>query len=119
LRFLVDNALSPRLARLLAEAGHDVVHVRDRGLQSAKDSEILKLAERERRVLISTDTDFGALLTLGQGHGQAIILLRGDIERHPEEQARVLLANLDRVSASLQKRAIVVVTRSKLRIREL
>jgi predicted nuclease of predicted toxin-antitoxin system len=29
MRFLLDNNLSPSLARLLRTAGHDVVHVRD------------------------------------------------------------------------------------------
>jgi predicted nuclease of predicted toxin-antitoxin system len=36
-RFLVDENLSPQLARLLFVAGHDAVHVRDVGLTSADD----------------------------------------------------------------------------------
>lgn len=40
MRFLVDNALSFRLALALREAGHDAVHVRDYNMQAAMDPEI-------------------------------------------------------------------------------
>jgi predicted nuclease of predicted toxin-antitoxin system len=66
LKFLVDQCLSPVLARLLSQAGHDVVHVRDRGMSSATDDEILALADDEGRVLISADSDFGEILTLAK-----------------------------------------------------
>jgi len=35
MRFLLDQNLSPALVTLLDEAGHDTVHVRDRGLSRA------------------------------------------------------------------------------------
>ncbi len=44
MRFLIDNALSPTVAFALSAAGHDVVHVRDRGLQAASDTELNALA---------------------------------------------------------------------------
>lgn len=62
MRFSVDNNISPKVAQLLAGAGHDARHVRDCGLQAATDSEVLEHAAAEARVLISADTDFGALL---------------------------------------------------------
>ena len=62
MRFLVDQCLSAELAQVLADAGHDVTHLRDLGMQRAKDPQVLELARAEDRVLLSADTDFGALL---------------------------------------------------------
>ena len=41
MRFLIDQALSPAVAIELNRAGHDAVHVRERGMQAASDHEIL------------------------------------------------------------------------------
>lgn len=62
MRLLLDANLSPRIATVLGEAGHDVVHVFDIGLADAVDTVILEHAAAERRVVVSSDTDFGALL---------------------------------------------------------
>ncbi len=42
LRFFVDNALSPVVADKLCEAGHEALHVRERGMQASTDGEILE-----------------------------------------------------------------------------
>jgi predicted nuclease of predicted toxin-antitoxin system len=62
LRFLIDNALPPLLAELLIPAGHDAMHVRVYGMHAATDEVILARALAEGRIVVSADTDFGAIL---------------------------------------------------------
>lgn len=47
------------MTAVLADAGHDAVHVTALGLAGHIDDEVLAAARRERRVLVSADTDFG------------------------------------------------------------
>jgi len=49
LKFLVDNAVSPLVAEALRAAGHNAVHVRDYGIQTAPDRQILARAADEGR----------------------------------------------------------------------
>lgn len=119
MRFLVDNALSPRLAEWLAKEGHDAVHVRSRGLQAASDSDLFELAAREERAIISADTDFGTLLALRRETRPSVILFRGRAPRRPDRQAALLLANLSLIEAELEAGAIVTIYEGRLRVRRL
>lgn len=64
MKFLIDNALSELVAKGLQQAGYDTIHVRSLNLQEAEDTELLALADLEKRIIISADTDFGTLLAL-------------------------------------------------------
>lgn len=64
------------MARGLIEAEHDAIHVRDIGMAAASDPEIFELAIKENRILISADTDFGALLAFRESPKPSFILFR-------------------------------------------
>ena len=62
MKFLIDQAISWLVARDLANAGYDVLHVREIGLSQADDRTILNRAVDEHRVIVTQDTDFGTFL---------------------------------------------------------
>jgi predicted nuclease of predicted toxin-antitoxin system len=119
LRFLVDNALSPVVAEALVAAGHDALHVRDLGMQAATDEEIFEVAAGEGRAIVSADTDFGTILALRRTAEPSVLIFRRSSGRRPEDQGRLLLRQLPRISDALERGSVVVIEEDRLRIRAL
>lgn len=86
MKFLVDNALSFRVAVLLCEANHEAIHVRDVDLGTAADDIIFERARLEDRVIVSADTDFGTLLATLETSKPSVILFRWAGLRQAEDQ---------------------------------
>jgi predicted nuclease of predicted toxin-antitoxin system len=119
MRLLLDNNLSPRLLELLGAAGWDVVHVGALGLRAASDKIVLRTARDDDRILVSADTDFGALLAASHEPGPSVVLVRRIADRRAEDLARILLANLPPLEDDLRQGCIVVIGEDSLRIRPL
>ena len=80
---------------------------------------ILEAAEADDRVIISSDTDFGALLARHARNKPSFILLRHVNELTPDQQARLLISNLDAIADELEVGAVVTFDRTRIHVRRL
>lgn len=75
MRFLADESCDFNLVRALREAGHEVTAVCEI-LPRTEDIEVIDLAVREKRVLLTEDKDFGQLV-FAHGKGtRGVVFLR-------------------------------------------
>jgi predicted nuclease of predicted toxin-antitoxin system len=118
-KLLVDANLSPRVVSALNAAGHDVVHVFDVGLGSATDRVILLWAESRSRTIVSSDSDFGALLARHDRARPSFVLLRHLNDLSVDEQITLLVAGLPAVEQELDAGAVVTFARGRVRSRRL
>jgi predicted nuclease of predicted toxin-antitoxin system len=119
LRFLIDNAISPRVAEALANSGHDAVHVRGYGMQAASDEAIFERAAAEHRIVVSADTDFATLLAARKASSPSLVLFRHGSQHRPSDQIALLNANLPRFEQDLDAGSVVVIEPERIRVRSL
>lgn len=119
MRLLVDACLSPAVAAGLRDAGQDAVHVTELGLGSTPDEDVFRAARGDRRVLVTADADFGALLAATNATAPSVVLLRSSDDLTPGQQTFLLTANLPAVADDLEQGAVVVLGRRRIRVRDL
>ncbi|MGH3769816.1 MAG: DUF5615 family PIN-like protein [Pseudonocardiaceae bacterium] len=74
MRFLIDENLSPRIRTLLIAGGHDATHIRDHGMASASDTQVLAKVSADGLTLITADRgDFGRELALTRAVGPSVV----------------------------------------------
>ncbi len=65
MKLLADMPISPKTVAHLRSLGNDVYRISEKGLYKAKDHDIIEIAVRENRVILTMDLDFAAILKGG------------------------------------------------------
>lgn len=117
--FLVDENLSPRIVVALRDAGHVAKHVRDDPGSGAPDEQVVLAATRLGAVIVTADTDFGAILARSRNKTPSVILVRALLDLPVSRQGSLIVANVAQLSSALESGAIVVISLDGIRIRPL
>lgn len=115
---MADMMISPTTVAALRRQGWDAVRVPDRLPVTASDQEILELARREARVVVTQDLDFSALLALG-GHSRPSLITLRLSTSNPEVVTQSLLDVLARLEQDLLDGRAITVGDVSVRVRKL
>jgi predicted nuclease of predicted toxin-antitoxin system len=118
IRLLLDQGLPRSTAELLRQDGWDVLHVAECGMSEAPDSQILKNAEANDRIVCTLDADFHALLAVSGATGPSVVRIRREGLRGPE-LASLLKQVWSRIAEPLKTGALVTITDRAIRVRRL
>ena len=90
MKLLIDEDLSPRVARILCEQFLiDAVAIRDRGLLGISDRQVLDYAFNEDRILVTANIgDFEKFARTLEVHAGIVFVKEGDLLR--EEQIQLM-----------------------------
>lgn len=92
-----EENVSPSNVRPLSEAGHDVYHVRDRGLTGQPDHVIWRRAVDETRIVVTINArDFVRLARREELHGGLVTFPSGS---RPHEQLMLIVRAIEHLEA--------------------
>jgi predicted nuclease of predicted toxin-antitoxin system len=114
MNFLVDMPVSYQLSSWLNQNGHHAVHASEIGLFNAKDKDIVSIAKKQDRIIITADLDFPQILALSRATEPGIILFRGG-SYSDQEMLALLKRVLDCFDAVKLSHAITVVDKTRIR----
>lgn len=113
MRLLIDAQLPRRMTRWLVEAGHDAVHTLDLpfGNRTA-DAEIIVVARREQRTVVTKDDDFVRSFFISSEPASLLLIAMGNITNL--ELEKIMRMNMPRIEAALATHHFVELQRETL-----
>jgi len=116
MKFLIDAQLPRRCAGWLIEAGHNALHTLDLPAGNrTTDNEIVAIAEREERIVVSKDADFVQTFLL-KGKPSLLLISTGNITN--AELEILLRNNLSGIEDAFLANRFVEITREALIVHE-
>lgn len=118
MKLLLDQGTPRSSADILRGAGFDAVHTGEIGFSESEDSEIIRRASLDGRIIVTLDADFHALLALSQAAEPSVIRIRIEGLR-AAEISELLTRVLNQCADDLNAGCMITVTPLQIRVRRL
>jgi predicted nuclease of predicted toxin-antitoxin system len=89
MRVLTDESCDFAVVRALRSAGHEVIAVSE-CRQRSVDEELMEMAYRDGRILVTEDKDFGWLAFVAHRNNPGVILIRFPATSRPELPSSII-----------------------------
>jgi predicted nuclease of predicted toxin-antitoxin system len=116
MRFLVDAQLPRRFCMWLSEAGYDAAHTLVPRGNRTTDNEVLELAEREQRVVVTKDDDFVQSFLIAGRPAKLLLVSTGNIANSALES--IVRAHIAEIVEAFDTAAFVELGRDALTVHE-
>jgi predicted nuclease of predicted toxin-antitoxin system len=110
--------ISQSVAAWLKSQGHDATHLNDEGLYKLQDRSILEKAIDEKRIILTTDMDFGQLLALNKSKQASVIQFRASIFTPANIREKLTLL-FEEFQDQLHENFIITIEDHRIRFRKL
>ncbi len=118
MKFLADMGISPVTVAWLNQQGHDAKHLSEERLHKSSDREIFDKAKKEKRIILTTDLDFGEIAVSAASAQISVIIFRQE-DRTPASINQYLEKVIYTAKTELKKGAILIIQEGRFRIRHL
>ncbi len=117
MKFKTDENMPSEIAEMLRESGYDALSVPEQHLSGESDPVVARICQKEKRVLLTLDTDFADIRTYPPDDFSGIIVfrLRWQDKLHVIEVFRRVMRLFS--EESVEKR-LWIVEEDKIRIRD-
>jgi predicted nuclease of predicted toxin-antitoxin system len=110
MKFIIDAQLPRRLVFILRNAGYDAIHTLDLPQRNTTpDTEILDIAEQDKRVVVTKDADFVETFILSRRPAKLVVIATGNIRNAALEA--LFIPAIPKIVAALETNSYLELTR--------
>ncbi|OGZ35318.1 MAG: hypothetical protein A3A94_02435 [Candidatus Portnoybacteria bacterium RIFCSPLOWO2_01_FULL_43_11] len=113
--FIADENIAPIVIKTLRDKGFDVLGIGENKFYAMNDEEILKLAEKQKRIIITHDKDFGNLIHQFHQKHRGVILLRLR-DQSPQNVIRYLIPFLKKFKLKKLEDKLIIIREGVVKI---
>jgi predicted nuclease of predicted toxin-antitoxin system len=121
MRFLLDENISPQTEKLLKYWGFDVSSIAGKDMRGVGDLEVIRIAKKEKRVIVTQDLDFGRVYYFMMKADVGIIVIRQKriqtVEMVNQALKRLFeFIRKENINEEIFTRSLTIITEKKIRI---